>query len=370
MARIKGDSVRPHPPWRSCFAGRQTSHNTSTQASGRGGSKWVDSKEWSTQDENSKRQIHGAGAPTSTNLSRRSPLRFVDVLSAGTIYAMLARGWPFHGHGQKDWRQNEMSPKEVNWEEESKRFDEASEYYDTFRPSYPTQLIDCIVEKTAIPFGARILEIGSGSGKATKLFVKRGFELLCVEPGENLVAVGQKKFKDSKVKFITTRFENWEYIPEYFDLALSAQAFHWVPKPVGFEKCARALKPNCFLALFWNMYLCGSGKINEQLSDICKNYNVLPMLSSQECEKRISNNCEEILSSGFFTSPLVYRYPWNHCYNFDQFLGFLMTGNGYLGLEIEKKLELKNKLKNLFEKAQNAITMSYLCVLYLSKKVE
>jgi hypothetical protein len=29
-----------------------------------------------------KRQIHGASAPTPTNLSRQSPLRFADVLSA------------------------------------------------------------------------------------------------------------------------------------------------------------------------------------------------------------------------------------------------------------------------------------------------
>ncbi len=164
-----------------------------------------------------------------------------------------------------------MSQKKFNWEEESKRFDQASEYYDTFRPSYPTQLIDCIIEKTAIPFNAKILEIGSGSGKATELFVKRGFELLCIEPGERLVAVGQKKFKDSKVKFVTTRFENWEPIPEYFELAFSAQAFHWVPKPVGFEKCAQALKSNCYLALFWNMYLYTPGEINDRLEIFASN---------------------------------------------------------------------------------------------------
>jgi hypothetical protein len=62
--------------------GRGTSEITSTQAPGRGGSKRDDSKERSTQEADSKRQIHGASAPTSADLSRRWPLRFADVLSA------------------------------------------------------------------------------------------------------------------------------------------------------------------------------------------------------------------------------------------------------------------------------------------------
>ncbi len=47
-----------------------------------------------------------------------------------------------------------------------------------------------------------------------------------------------------------------------------------------------------------------------------------------------------------------------------------MTGNGYLGLETAEKLELNNKLRDLFEKSRNTLTMAYLCVLYLSKKIE
>ncbi|HEX3045901.1 MAG TPA: methyltransferase domain-containing protein [Bacillota bacterium] len=262
-----------------------------------------------------------------------------------------------------------MPPQEIDWEQESKRFDEAAAYYDQYRPSYPLELIDCILEKTAISPGARILEIGAGSGKATELFEKRGFELVCIEPGPNLVAAGQRKFNHTnKVTYITSRFEHWAETSEQFDLAFSAQAFHWVPKPLGFQKCARALKLGRFLALFWNMYLLGPSPLDAELAELCREYRILELLTADQCESRIQSNIQQIVESASFHTPIIYRYPWRQNYNSEQFIRFLMTGNGYLGLESKKREEINHRITALFQRNQDTMTMSYLCALYLAQK--
>ena len=44
-------------------------------------------------------------------------------------------------------------------------FNQMSEYYDQFRPGYPNEIIETIIKKAQLTGNAKVLEIGSGSGK-------------------------------------------------------------------------------------------------------------------------------------------------------------------------------------------------------------
>ena len=143
----------------------------------------------------------------------------------------------------------------IDWKEESQRFDGVAHLYETYRPSYPTELIDDIVAISGSQSEAKILEIGSGTGKATRLFAQRGFSILCLEPGQNLIEVAKERLISyPRIRFERSRFEEWEAGQRKFDLLISAQAFHWVPPKVRFVKAASVLKPHGHLALFWNEY--------------------------------------------------------------------------------------------------------------------
>src|SRR5512143_666666 len=74
-------------------------------------------------------------------------------------------------------------------------FDSVAELYDTYRPSYPAPFIEQILSTTGIPQDAHILEIGSGTGKATLLFAQRGYSILCIEPGKHLATTARKNLK-------------------------------------------------------------------------------------------------------------------------------------------------------------------------------
>ena len=109
----------------------------------------------------------------------------------------------------------------MNWDlervkNESRKFDESAIYYDKYRPSYPKEVIESIISISGINEKDKILEIGAGSGKATELFVNRGYNLTCIELGKNLAQKGIEKFKDTgQVEYIVGRFEEIDGLDKY-----------------------------------------------------------------------------------------------------------------------------------------------------------
>src|SRR2546423_702505 len=108
-------------------------------------------------------------------------------------------------------------------------FNSAAQAYDAVRPSYPPGLVRKIVQKAGLTPESRILEIGAGTGKASLLFARRGYEMLCLEPGMQMGEIARKNLAAYPgVKVETITFEEWPVQKGAFDLAISAQAFHWV----------------------------------------------------------------------------------------------------------------------------------------------
>lgn len=65
-------------------------------------------------------------------------------------------------------------------------FDEVAECYDRARPRYPDRLIDEVVALTGVHAGDRVLEVGCGTGLATRQLSERGLRVTCVELGASL----------------------------------------------------------------------------------------------------------------------------------------------------------------------------------------
>lgn len=83
-------------------------------------------------------------------------------------------------------------------------FERSARYYDEVRPGYPHELVEEVIRFTRIEDKARILEIGCGTGQATILFARKGYEMLCLDIGENLIALAKERCKDyARVKFLS-----------------------------------------------------------------------------------------------------------------------------------------------------------------------
>jgi hypothetical protein len=55
----------------------------------------------------------------------------------------------------------------IDWKKDSQSFDTVASLFDQYRPGYSQELVDDLVVLIKLPIGSRILEVGSGTGKAT-----------------------------------------------------------------------------------------------------------------------------------------------------------------------------------------------------------
>jgi ubiquinone/menaquinone biosynthesis C-methylase UbiE len=194
----------------------------------------------------------------------------------------------------------------MDWKKESEMFNQMAEYYDIFRPSYPQEIINAIIDKASLVSGAKLLEIGAGSGKATAQFADYNLEILCVEPGPELAARGRERFIGKNIEFIVSRFE--DYSPSFidYDAIISAQAFHWLPQPEGYEKCAAVLKDGGYLAPFWNIGIIKETKLDKELFDLMETHNAFTSDTTEsKYNERMKEISDGISGSGFFNEPEI-----------------------------------------------------------------
>lgn len=257
---------------------------------------------------------------------------------------------------------------EIDWKEESQRFDAVAEAYDRFRPGYPIQLVDEIIDVSGLAPDARILEIGCGTGKATELFARRRYSILCLEPGRTLAAVAAHNLSGFNIEFEFSRFEDWEPGDKVFDLVVSAQAFHWVPKEVSYGKAAQVLKTNGWLAIFWNHYPGMSGPLFQELEQVYTTS--APSLSQPmgPIEETIERTRTEIVASESFVDVRVKTWPWTQRYSTQDYLGLLGTYSDHLRLDDAHRQLLFDGIADVIDRYGGYLDKPYLATLYLARK--
>src|SRR3954454_17429801 len=115
-----------------------------------------------------------------------------------------------------------------------------AEAYERFRPGYPVELFD-----TVMTYAGRTvrtaLEIGAGTGKATRLFARRGVTVTATEPDEAMLAE-LRKHVPANVTTVRAAFEDLEP-GESYGLVYAAAALHWTKAEGGWWRVAALLEP-------------------------------------------------------------------------------------------------------------------------------
>lgn len=256
----------------------------------------------------------------------------------------------------------------IDWKVESQRFDGVASQYDTYRPTYPAELIEAILQYSNIQKDESILEIGSGTGKATILFAKRGYSILCLEPGQNLIDVAQQNLNAyPNVQFIKSRFEEWDALQK-FDLVIFAQSFHWIPEAVRYAKTASAIKPKGHLAILYNMYPGMENEIGQELDEVYKR--VAPEISrtNASLDELIQSRADSMSGSPFFHRVIVKKHLWSVRYETDAYLGLLNTNSDHLRLSEQTRSTLFKEIARVIERNGGAIEKPYLGVVYLAQR--
>jgi SAM-dependent methyltransferase len=119
--------------------------------------------------------------------------------------------------------------------------------YEHYRIGYPAAVVDLVMSYAGGPI-ATALEIGAGTGKATRVFAERGIAVTASEPDADMIAE-LRQHVPSEVSIVQASFEELSGRPTY-DLVYVAAALHWT-KPEGrWSRVAALLKPAGVFANF------------------------------------------------------------------------------------------------------------------------
>ncbi len=133
----------------------------------------------------------------------------------------------------------------------ARSFDAAADRYAANRPSYPPALFDALEELAGRPLsGARVADVGAGTGIATALLHARGARVVAVEPGDGMAAQFRRGLPG--VPLVRGDGNRLPLASASLDFLTYAQSWHWTDRSRAVPEALRVLRPGGALALWWN----------------------------------------------------------------------------------------------------------------------
>jgi len=135
------------------------------------------------------------------------------------------------------------------------RFTGLADFYARSRPGYPTVVLDYVLTRCGLKPGAALIDVGCGTGIASRQFAARGLRVLGVEPNAEMRARAEAEPTPTgalELAYRAGRAEATELPDAVGDAVLAAQAFHWFEAEPALSEFHRILRPGSWAILLWN----------------------------------------------------------------------------------------------------------------------
>ena len=249
--------------------------------------------------------------------------------------------------------------------ERSRLFDQEAERYDRYRPSYPDPLIDELLGPE--PEALTVLDVGCGTGIASRQMAERGARVLGVEVAPRMAEIA----REHGITVELSAFEEWDPAGRTFDRVTSAQAWHWLDLPVATAKAAALLRPGGTLGLLWN-----AGSQPEDLADALEEVyeRIVPpgghtifrgyaASRPEEVRTGLDLELDAISAEPALGEPTMTWFPWTRRYERDEWLNQLLSRSDHTALESEVLERLLDGIGAAIDDHGGAFTMSFEAVL-------
>jgi SAM-dependent methyltransferase len=249
-------------------------------------------------------------------------------------------------------------PDRKQWAES---FGSDAERYDRARPRYPDTLIERIVAGSP---GPHVLDVGCGTGIASRQFLAAGCRVLGVDVDPRMADLARATGLEVEV----ARFEDWDPAGRTFDAVVAGQTWHWVDPVAGAAKAAQALGPDGRLAVFWNIGEPPAG-VAEAFGAVYRR--VMPDLEYLHAGGR---GTLDAYSTGFdraaggirqaaaFGEPEQWRLRWKRPYQRDEWLDQVVTHGDHAQFPAAKLEEILAGIGAAIDAAGGSFTMGYTAV--------
>ncbi len=240
--------------------------------------------------------------------------------------------------------------------------------YNKIRSGYPVELVKRICLECNLTARSHALEIGCGTGIATRTFEDLGFKIHAIDIADDLLECAKICATDPDTTFELISFEH--FIPQAaFDLVFSATAFHWVDPKIGYEKVWQCLQDDGVFLILSNIPSFDEHTRTELDQIYLK---LAPSLTSSGRDRRstteiaLSDQLEYFSTTRRFKDFRRFNHNWEREFSGDDYVALLSTYSDHILLD--KKEGLFRGVKEYIENRSTAFKVYYETVALVANK--
>jgi SAM-dependent methyltransferase len=254
-------------------------------------------------------------------------------------------------------------------------FEEDAAGYDRARPGYPASVVDDLVGLAELGPGARVVEIGSGTGQATIALAERGLAVTALELGPSLAELARRRLaRYPAVEVVTTDAETWRAsVP--FDAVVAFTSFHWLDRDTRYRTVAGLLRPGGALGVVITEHVLppeGDPFFREAQADYEA---VLPddpktVEGGPGLPDDVPDLAAEIAASGLFGPAEVRRHVWDVDYDADGYLDLLRTFSNHRVMAPAVRDDLLDRIRRRIEaRPGRRVRRSTLAIVHVARRL-
>lgn len=247
----------------------------------------------------------------------------------------------------------------------TKRFSDRVQDYVKYRPGYPGEVLNYLMDQCKLTPDCTLADIGAGTGIFTKLLLDRGFSVYAVEPnGPMLQAATDQLSSYKNFRSVNGTAEITGLEENSIDLIVCAQAFHWFDNDASKKEFQRILKKGRYVALIWNKRL-------KSIDDFSKSYDQLLISKTIEYTQVNHQNISDVNFKIFFKdgSYLLKKFNNVQIFNEEGFIGRAFSSSYVPALSTPEGKVILTALKEIFSRynSEGKVSFHYETEIYLGK---
>jgi ubiquinone/menaquinone biosynthesis C-methylase UbiE len=233
--------------------------------------------------------------------------------------------------------------------------------YANHRTGYSNELYDMIAS-FGLKRGATILDVGCGTGIASRPFHANGFPVTGIDPSEAMLAQAAESLPNATL--VQGEAEALPFPDERFDVVISAQTYHWVDRARALAEAYRVLRPGGIIAIWWKHLM--SDDNTKILRD-----RIVREMGKEPIASGLKGGFKEFYASQF-TQQTLRVVPWRVAMPLADYIGYERSRASVriaLGAQADEYFRLlESRLRERAGTENPTLTLAYIQYLYVAKK--
>ena len=234
-------------------------------------------------------------------------------------------------------------------------FDRDPERYERARPAYPQGLWQRLEEMGVAREGARILDIGAGTGQVTGPLLARGARVDAIEPGGALARRLVENHPHTNVQVVNA--EDATYPRNSYDAVVCGTALHWIDLAVLLPQVRECLRADGWFVPFWHVFFDPDAETTPFRAAVNAMFGRVPSIEDTPLDE--DHWTRAFTDGGLFTIEEVIRWRFSHRMTSSRLLDLLHTFNGWSEKHIATTIETAERLGGSV--TEHYTTIAYFC---------